>query len=245
MTIRYEINPPKINNSGIEQIKKLEHRIENISHFCDGIHVTDSVLGIERISPLIIGAEIKQKFPELDVTISLRVIDKSIAQILDFTDAAVHANLDGILILMGDPSSENDYKSGVIPSAAVNVLVQNGFNKKINLYLSLPNKANFEKISKKVNSNPKGFVTQVIHDVSQVKRLNDHLSPKNFQLIPCVLYPSSKNSKSAEFLNLDWSNYENDFSSFVREIENVTGDVLVTSPNDFKGALDFLTRLQN
>ena len=245
MTIRYEINPPKISNSSIEQIQKLEHRIEKISHFCDGIHVTDSVLGIERISPLIIGAEIKQKFPKLDVTISLRVIDKTIAQILDFTDAAVHANLDGILVLMGDPSPENDYKSGVIPSAAVNVLVQNGFNKKINLYLSLPNKANFEKISKKVNSNPKGFVTQVIHDVSQVKRLVDYLKPKNFQLIPCILFPSSKNSHSAEFLNLDWSNYENDFSSFVREIESVTGDVLVTSPNDFKGAIDFLTRLQN
>ena len=84
-----------------------------------------------------------------------------------------------------------------------------------------------------------------IHDVSQVKRLVDYLKPKNFQLIPCILFPSSKNSHSAEFLNLDWSNYENDFSSFVREIESVTGDVLVTSPNDFKGAIDFLTRLQN
>ena len=106
-------------------------------------------------------------------------------------------------------------------------------------------KPNFEKISKKINSKPNGFVTQVIHDVSQVRRLSDHLTPKNFQIIPCVLYPSSKNSRSAEFLNLDWSNYESDFASFVHEIESVTGDVLVTSPNDFKGALDFLTRLQN
>jgi len=244
MTIRYEINPPKITDPP-SRIEILDERIEQITKFCDGIHVTDSVLGIERISPLIIGAEIKQKFPELEITISLRVIDKTIPQIVDFVDAAVRANLDGILILMGDPSPENDYKSGVIPSAAVYSLVQNGFNEKINLYLSLPSKPNFEKISKKVNSKPKGFVTQVIHDVSQVKRLSDYLQSKNFQLIPCVLYPSPKNSRSAEFLNLDWSNYENDFSSFVREIESITGDVLVTSPNDFKGALDFLTRLQN
>jgi len=244
MTIRYEINPPKITDPP-SRIELLDERIEQISKFCDGIHVTDSVLGIERISPLIIGSEIKQKFPELEVTISLRVIDKTIPQIVDFADAAVHANLDGILILMGDPSPENDYKSGVIPSAAVSSLVQNGFNEKINLYLSLPSKPNFDKISKKVNSSPKGFVTQVIHDVSQVKRLSDYLHPKNFQLIPCVLFPSSKNSRSAEFLNLDWSNYESDFSSFVLEIESITGDVLVTSPNDFKGALDFLTRLQN
>ncbi len=244
MTIRYEINPPKITDPH-SRIQLLDERIELISKFCDGIHVTDSVLGIERISPLIIGSEIKQKFPELEITISLRVIDKTIDEITDLADAAVNANLDGILILMGDPSPETDYKSGVIPSAAVNSLVQNRINQKINLYLSLPSKPNFEKISKKVNSNPNGFVTQVIHDVSQVKRLSDYLKPKNFKIIPCVLYPSQKNSRSAEFLNLDWSNYENDFSSFVLEIESITGDVLVTSPNDFKGALDFLTRLQN
>ena len=79
----------------------------------------------------------------------------------------------------------------------------------------------------------------------KLKELHDYLGPKNFKIIPCLLFPSPKNSRSAEFLKLDWSNYENDFSSFVHEIENITGDVLLTSPNDFKGALDFLTRLQN
>ena len=101
------------------------------------------------------------------------------------------------------------------------------------------------KISKKVIAKPNGFVTQVVHDVSQVKRINDYLNPKGFSIIPCLLFPSPKNSRSAQFLNLDWSNYEDNFSSFVLEIESITGDVLLTSPNDFKGALDFLTRLQN
>ena len=244
MTIRYEINPPKTSDPA-SRIELLDTRIEQISNFCDGIHVTDSVLGIERISSLIIGAEIKQKHPKLNVTISLRVIDKTIPQITDFVDAAIHANLDGILVLMGDPSPDNDYKSGVVPSFAVSSLIKDGFGKKITLYLSLPSKPNFEKISKKVNSTPNGFVTQVIHDASQVKRINDYLNPKNFKIIPCLLFPSIKNSRSAEFLKLDWSNYEDDFSSFVLEIESITGDVLLTSPNDFKGALDFLTRLQN
>ena len=244
MTVRYEINPPKISDPP-SRIQLLDERIEQISRFCDGIHVTDSVLGIERISPLIIGSEIKQKFPRLNVTISLRVIDKTISEITDIVDSAINANIDGILILMGDPSPENDYKSGVIPSFAVKHLVQNGFNEKINLFLSLPSKPNFEKISKKIESKPNGFVTQVVHDISQVKRLDDYLKPKNFEIIPCLLFPSEKNSRSAEFLNLDWSNYEDNFSSFVLEIESITGDVLLTSPNDFKGALDFLTRLQN
>ena len=244
MTVRYEINPPKISDPP-SRIQLLDERIEQISKFCDGIHVTDSVLGIERISPLIIGSEIKQKFPRLNVTISLRVIDKTISEITDIVDSAINADIDGILVLMGDPSPENDYTSGVIPSFAVKHLIQNGFNEKINLFLSLPSKPNFEKISKKIESKPNGFVTQVVHDISQVKRLDDYLKPKNFEIIPCLLFPSEKNSRSAEFLNLDWSNYEDNFSSFVLEIESITGDVLLTSPNDFKGALDFLTRLQN
>ena len=70
MTIRYEINPPRVSDPP-SRIELLDERIEQISKFCDGIHVTDSVLGIERISPLLIGAEIKQKHPKLNVTICL------------------------------------------------------------------------------------------------------------------------------------------------------------------------------
>ena len=148
---------------------------------------------------------------------------KTILQITDFVDAAIHANIDGVLVLMGDPSPTNDYKSGVVPSFAVSSLIKDGFGENISLYLSLPSKPNFEKISKKVNSTPNGFVTQVVHDASQVKRLYDYLNPKSFKIIPCLLFPSTKNSRSAEFLKLDWSNYENDFSSFVLEIEAITG----------------------
>ena len=51
MTITYEINPPRIS---AEQniLNTLFERIESISAVCDGIHLTDSVLGIPRVSPL-------------------------------------------------------------------------------------------------------------------------------------------------------------------------------------------------
>ena len=48
MTIRYEINPPKVSDPP-SRIELLDERIEQISTFCDGIHVTDSVLGIENL----------------------------------------------------------------------------------------------------------------------------------------------------------------------------------------------------
>ena len=58
---------------------------------------------------------------------------------------------------MGDPSPENDYKSGVIPSFAVKQLIQNGFNEKINLFLSLPSNPNLKKSLKKWNLNQMGL----------------------------------------------------------------------------------------
>jgi len=52
MTVRYEINPPKISDDGQDVRNVLFERIETISSVCNGIHLTDSVLGIPRVSPL-------------------------------------------------------------------------------------------------------------------------------------------------------------------------------------------------
>tara|TARA_B110001454_G_C12637967_1_gene399936 strand:- start:25 stop:759 length:735 start_codon:yes stop_codon:yes gene_type:complete len=244
MTIRYEINPPKISDS-VEKLERLHLRIKQISDVCDGIHLTDSVLGMERVAPIIIATESKRKIPDLSITISLRVIDKSLEQISNITQASIEGNLDGVLVLMGDSSQDSNHNSGVLPSQAVKHLNGLGYNKKTEIFLSLPSNPNFEKISKKVISKPNGFVTQVIHDTLQVQRITEYLSPMGFKVIPCILFPSEKNIKSAEFLKLDWSNYKDNFSDFINQIERITGDVLLTSPNDFKGALEFLTRLQN
>mgnify|MGYP001429477871 FL=1 len=244
MAIRYEINPPKITDN-VERLERLYSRIKQISDVCDGIHLTDSVLGIERISPINIAIVSKQKIPDLRITISLRVIDKSLEQIANITQASIEANLDGLLVLMGDPSQNSNHHSGIFPSQAVQHLNDLEYNKKTDIFLSLPSNPSFEKISKKVNSKPHGFVTQVIHNITQVQRITNYLSPNGFKIIPCVLFPSEKNLKSAEFLKLDWSNYKDDFSDFINQIEKITGDVLLTSPNDFKGALEFLTQLQN
>jgi len=51
MPIRYEINPPKISDDGQDARNVLFGRIKIISSVCDGIHLTDSVLGIPRVSP--------------------------------------------------------------------------------------------------------------------------------------------------------------------------------------------------
>ena len=59
MTIMYEINPPRIPAEQNILNTHLE-RIELISSVCDSIHITDSVLGVPRVSPLNIAKKIRE-----------------------------------------------------------------------------------------------------------------------------------------------------------------------------------------
>ena len=79
MTIRYEANPPKIlpDVDTNESIKKFVDKIKIISKKCDAIHLTENVLGFQRVSPIEVGKIIKQEIPNLPITVSLRVRDKN------------------------------------------------------------------------------------------------------------------------------------------------------------------------
>jgi len=242
MTIRYELNPPKADGYTQKQIDTISQRITLISSVCDGVHLTDSVLGIPRISPFEIAKLVRKYNTDMKITASLRVRDRNLGEIEELVRES-NEFLDGILVLMGDKSQNSSNESGLFPSQVVRHLLDHDINGNCELFLSIPNNPNFEKIQKKLTVKPKGFFTQVIHSKTQVKRIFDYLDPKGFSVIPCIIFPSNKNSKSAEFLNLDWSNYQDDVDGFIKDIEKLTGDVLISSPNDFKGAHASLSKL--
>ena len=243
MTIRYEANPPKIlpdvdtNESIIKFIKK----IKIISKKCDAIHLTENVLGYQRVSPIQVGKIIKKEIPDLPITVSLRVRDKNEKEILEFVNNCISIGISGILILMGDPSQSGKLDSGQIPSTTVKKLREQGIDSRIDLYLSISNKPNFSKIEKKLEAKPKGFMTQVIQSIEQVQNLSENL--KGFSVIPIILFPSEKNEKSAKFLNLDLTVYSQKFEELVKKTHEITGDVLITSPSDFNGLKEFLEKL--
>ena len=241
MTITYEINPPKI-SADQNILNTLFERIESISTVCDGIHLTDSVLGIPRVSPLNIAKKIRETNQKIKLTCSLRVRDKELNTIEGIVKESVGI-VDGILILMGDKSNTNNDKTNLVSSQVVTSLNDKGFGKKLELFLSIPATPNFTKIQKKINAKPKGFFTQVVNSKAMVQRITDFLKPNGFRIIPCLLLPSEKNSKSAEFLQIDWSDYKDNFIGFVRDVHDLAGDVLITSPNDFKGAHETLSKL--
>ena len=240
MGIRYEANPPKIlpDVNTDKSIEKFVDRIKTISKKCDGIHLTENVLGHKRVSPIIIAEIIKKEIPNIPITVSLRVRDKKEEEIEKFVDKCIVIGVTGILVLMGDPAQSKTPDSGLIPSLVVSNLKNKKYDSKIELYLSISNKPNFIKIGKKIKANPKGFMTQVVQNIKQVQNISDNL--KQFSIIPIILFPSEKNQKSADFLGLNLIEYSKEFDKFVKETYKITGDILITSPNDFNGLKQYL-----
>jgi len=240
MTVRYEINPPKISNDGQDVRNVLFERIETISSVCNGIHLTDSVLGIPRVSPFEIAKQIRESNKNIKLTCSLRVRDKNLNDIEKIVQESI-GTVDGILVLMGDKSDTTSNRAELVPSQIVKTLNDNGLGKKIELFLSIPSNPNFTKIQKKIDAKPTGFFTQVIHSKNQIEKISDELN--DFKIIPCLLLPSENNLKSAEFLKIDWSNYKEDILGFINKIHSITDDILITSPNDFKRAYETISKL--
>ncbi len=243
MTWRLEINPPRVIQDTILSQKELQgalskirQRVVDISAVCNGIHLTDSVLGIPRVSPLTLGAIIRKSEQKINLTASVRVRDRNLTSMTQSMCDALLLGLNGVLILKGDEPPKGPKDSHLVPSQVVKSFNELGFGDKIDLFLSLPSYPDFSKIQKKIEAEPAGFFTQVVHSVEDVVKIVDKLKPQGFKIIPVVLIPSEKNLKSAEFLHLDWSNYEDNVTGFVSEIQKLTGDVLITSPNDFNQA---------
>ena len=250
MVIRYEINPPKIiqevslsDEETGKLLDKVKLRVSEIETKCDGVHFTDSVLGIPRVSSVITGTLIRKSNEKIQITASLRVRDKSLGTLTKLMEDVISSKLNGVLILKGDASPNEQKDSGLIPSKTVKYFKDLGFDKKMDIFLSLPNNPDFNKIQKKIEVEPTGFITQVIHSIEEVSRISDKLKPDGFKIIPCVLLPSEKNAKSAQFLKLDWSKYKDSALDFINNIHQITGDVLITSPNDFNYAKEILGKL--
>ena len=242
MTVRYEINPPKVSDDGQNARNILFERIKMIGSVCNGIHLTDSVLGIPRVSPFEIAKKIRESNKDMKITCSLRVRDRNLNEIKKIVEESTGI-VDGILVLMGDKSDKLSNKEELIPSQVVKALNEDGFGKKTELFLSIPSNPNFAKIQKKIDASPAGFFTQVIHSKDQIEKISNQLDSNDFKIIPCLLLPSHKNLKSAEFLKIDWSDYKENIVGFINEIHGITDDILITSPNDFKRAYETISKL--
>ena len=256
MNIIYELNPPKILNSYRidiallnQELLKFLNRARTISNFTKYIHITDSVLGIPRFSSIHATQMIMNNLTKLDLNIScsVRTRDRNMNSIIQMVTDAVMLKISGLLFIQGDkPAFEESEKAPSLsnPTDVIKLLTSIGFDKLIDLDLSIPNKISNQKVfQKKVNSRPHKFITQSINSIQEIRDLKDLIKPNNIQLIPCIMVPSVKNERAAAKIGLDWSEYQNNFLGFLKEVYQESDYILITSPNSFDEGIEVLKKM--
>lgn len=253
MKISYEMNPPKImQDTSFDQdslkvdIEKFHSRVSKLVNLVDSIHLTDSVLGIPRISSISAARDIRKLNESVKLRCSVRVRDRNLSAIIQLVCDAIMLGVDGLLIVKGDEPSTTSIDSGLKASKVVKILNAQGFGDKIKLFLSIPCSPDPEKMQQKIATKPYGFITQTISSLDQLKKIDYVIKSKsnNIRVIPCIMVPSPKNKESAEMIELDWSGYERDTDSFIKRAHDMCGEVLMSSPNSFDDGVKMLKQLR-
>lgn len=251
--IRFELNPPKtVQNRYFEdhELRKsllsLVGRARELVGLVDGIHITDSVLGIPRISGISFAHFIRHSGNSLPISCSLRARDRNYTSFMQFVGDAILLGLESILILKGDELGPDSSTSNLKPTEILKILQREKYDRYINFNLTAPSKAtNRLQIEKKILSKPHSLVTQSIESLADLEELADLAKQHGIRTVACIMIPSDKNLKSAQMIGLDWNGYSKDPVSFITEAGKIADEVLLTSPNHFAAAIEVLKVISN
>ena len=251
--IRFELNPPKIvQNRYFEdhELRKsllsLVARARELVGLVDGIHITDSVLGIPRISGISFAHFIRNSGNSLPISCSLRARDRNYTSFMQFVGDAILLGLESILILKGDELGPDSSTSNLKPTEILKILQREKYDRYINFNLTAPSKVTDRfQIEKKILSKPHSLVTQSIESLANLAELADLAKQHGIRTVACIMIPSDKNLKSAQMIGLDWNEYSKDPVSFITEAGKIADEVLLTSPNHFAAAIEVLKVISN
>jgi 5,10-methylenetetrahydrofolate reductase len=252
MKIQYELNPPRILNAEYfdivhiyEGIKHLTSRAEMLKELVDGIHLTDSVLGVARLSSITAASYVKKICSSLNLNCSVRVRDRNVTSLSQFVCDAILLGVHGLLILAGDEPSGDPKGSGLKPSNVLNILHERRYDSNLALNLSVPNKIkNKSSIQRKIDARPNAFITQSIVSLSDLAEIVDIAKQSRINVVACIMVPSKKNISSAKAIGLNWDEYENDPIDFILKAGKIADEVLLTSPNSFSAGIELLQELK-
>jgi 5,10-methylenetetrahydrofolate reductase len=256
MKVSYELNPPKIvrgdkfdSDQLQADIQVMVERALQLPGLAWGLHLTDSVLGIPRLASITAARIIQKELGSKSVVLScsLRSRDRNFTSLSQAVSDAILADIDSLLILLGDEPANQPGNSGLRPSEAVSMLRKERYDSKIKLDLSFPSSVrgcSAKAIQKKIDARPYSFVTQSISSLSDLGEIVDMAKPHGIRVAAVVMVPSEKNRQSASIIGLDWSEYEKNPVDFVREAARISERVLLTSPNSFGAGLELLRQLK-
>jgi 5,10-methylenetetrahydrofolate reductase len=255
INVYYELNPPKIvkgESFDLGQLKgniqEMTNRASQLHGLVSGIHLTDSVLGIPRLSSVTAARYIKEHIDaESRLSCSIRVRDRNFSSLCQTVSDAILIGAESVLILMGDEPAGKLGDSGLRPSTAVRMLRKEGYDLNIKLDLSFPARVkdkSAQSIRNKLNVTPHSLVTQSISSLSDLGEIADLVKPYGIKVTAVVMVPSEKNRQSASLIGLDWSEYESNPVDFIMQAAKMADAVLLTSPNSFASGLQLLRQLK-
>lgn len=138
--IRFELNPPKtVQNRYFEEhelrrsLSSLVNRANQLVGLVDGIHITDSVLGVPRVSGISLAHFIRQEGNRLPISCSVRARDRNYTSFMQFVGDAILLGLESILILKGDEPGPDSSTSNLKPTEILRVLQSEKYDKYIHL----------------------------------------------------------------------------------------------------------------
>jgi 5,10-methylenetetrahydrofolate reductase len=251
--IRFELNPPKTVQSRYFEVRDLRqscsllvNRANELVGLVDGIHLTDSVLGVPRISGISFARFIRHTGNTLPISCSVRARDRNYTSFMQFVGDAILTGLESILILKGDELGPDSSTSNLKPTEILSVLQSEKYDRYIHFSLAAPSKVKDKNlIEKKLRYRPYSLVTQSIESLADLGEIADLAKQHGIRTVACIMVPSEKNLKSARMIRLDWNEYSNDPVSFIIEANKIADEVLLTSPNHFAAAVDVLKGVSN
>jgi 5,10-methylenetetrahydrofolate reductase len=254
MRISYELNPPRMVRGDRFDLDKLNAEMQamadralQLSGLVSGIHLTDSVLGIPRVSSVTAAGYIKSRSEAGKLSCSIRVRDRNFTSLCQAVSDAILIGVDSVLLVMGDEPADGLGDSGLRPSAAVKMLRKEGYSASIKLDLSFPAKVrdrSAKSVRNKLEAKPHSLVTQSISSLSDLGEIVDLAKPHGISVAAVVMVPAEKNRHSASIIGLDWSEYEKNPADFVRKASRMADRVLLTSPNSFGSGLELVKQLK-
>ena len=248
----YEMNPPKVlynnyfdHDTINKNIDLFMSRAKKISEFVDGIHLTDNVLGVPRVSSLMLVSMLKRLGISKPISCTCRLYDKNLISIFQFVSEAIFCGVYSILILRGDEPIIGNKNFDIPPTKIVRILSSHSFYNYIKFDLSVPSKiSDTAKIKNKLEARPRAFVTQSISSIHNLQEIIKMSAPYGIDVIPCIMCPSKRNEISAQKIGLDWRSYRDEPENFVREAATLTEKILLCSPNSFEDGLDLVMKLK-
>src|SRR5215467_12046633 len=149
MKISFELNPPRIVKDHHfelvmlnQELQKFTQRASELVHLVDGIHLTDSVLGIPRISSITAANFIKRSGNPLKLSCSVRVRDRNYTSMCQFVSDAILSGVQRVLVLRGDDPIDGAKDLGLKPSSVLKMLYHEKYNSVIDFNLTISTKIN-------------------------------------------------------------------------------------------------------